>query len=381
MRHRKWGGSSAERTVHCPGWAQQSEGIPRDEGGSEYAREGTALHNVMEQILLNGTPRANIAKTFTDTLQDGYTITADHINERILPAYDAWGQLCKEYKITDFETEVECAYADDIGGYADVIAVNDTGDVFVADWKFGMGIQVSPVNSHQGRFYGVAAQKDSCIKDFFAGAKRLNVVIIQPNDRGEDILKIWTTSIDALDEYERVFLDAVEKARSDNPGLCAGGHCKWCPAAAICPEKTGKALWALQYKPDDLEQLSNNMAMVDELSNWIKAVEAAVISQLEVGADVRGWKLVDKRAMTKWRDEALVLKKLARKMHGKKNIMTEKLLSPTQMLKKAKELEVEIDIEPLVHKVVSGTTLAAADDKRDAAVNPRTMAAGLAAIG
>jgi hypothetical protein len=162
--------------------------------------------------------------------------------------------------------------------------------------------------------------------------------------------------------------------------LAAGSWCKWCPASSVCPQKTGAAQRALQFDPKDLETLAESMALVSNLQQWIKAVESATLSQLEVGAEVNGWKLVAKRATKKWIDENVVMKKLRRKMKGKVNMVAEKLLSPAQMLKAAKAMDVEIDIEALTHKVSSGNTLAAFDDKRPAAVNPASLAAGLASI-
>jgi len=334
----------------------------------------------MELIITDDIPREDIYGLYVDSVHADYEITQDHIDDRILPAFDAWIELKEKYSLTDWEPEVECSYAEDVGGYSDLIACNDIGDVFIPDWKFGLGAMISPENSHQGRFYGMAARKNSCVDEFFDGAKHLHVVIIQPNTRGEDTLKVWSTNIAAVDEYEVLHSDAVAKAKGPNPTLCAGSWCKYCPAASICPEKSGAARWALQFKPEDLAQLSNSMGLIKELSDWIKAVESSVIGQLEVGAEVKGWKLVAKRATNKWIDEAKVLTRLRRKMGGKKHMVIEKLLTPAQMLKAAKKLDVEIDIELLTHKISSGSTLAAADDKRPAVVNPRTLAAGLAAI-
>ena len=379
MRHEKFGGSTSERTIHCTGWVQQSEGIPRPPS-STFAEEGTALHNVMERILLDGLKREEVKARFANNLFEGYMITSEHVTDKILPAFDAWTELKEKYNITDYEPEVRCMLQENVGGYADLIAVNATGDVFVIDWKMGY-LDVSPVNSHQARFYGCAARKHSCVKEFFAGAKRFHAVIIQPSDSGADELKVWSTDIDALDEYEKLFLEAVAEAQALTPRLAVGEHCRWCPASSVCPERTGAAQRALHFNPDDLETLSANMAMVKELSEWIKAVEATVISQLEVGAGVANWKLVAKRATNKWIDEKEVLKKLRRKMGGKGNMFAEKLLSPAQMLKAAKTIDVEIDIESLTHKISSGSTLAPSDDKRPEAVNPATLAASLATIG
>lgn len=313
---------------------------------------------------------------------EGLLIEEDHV-DRIESAWNAFQEVVKKHSLTDWEPEVLGEYdkETDIGGTADFIGWNNAGLVVVGDFKFGKGIQVSPVNSGQGRFYAMACRKDSCVSEFFEGAKRIIIAIIQPNDRGDDVLREWETTSKAIDEFETLFVQTVKKAgTSPAPVLCAGDWCQYCPAAAVCPERTGETQRALQFKPDDLEHLSVNMSRIKNLTAWIKAVESATINQLEVGSDVKGWKLVAKRAMNKWIDEENVITRLRRKMGGKKHMVTEKLLSPAQMQKAAKKLDVEIDIKNLTHKVSSGSTLAAADDKRPAVVNVKTLTAGLASI-
>ena len=379
MKHRPFGGSTADRTINCPAWRRESEGVPRG-AASEYAMEGTALHAVMEAIVLGDIPRADIAAKYTDQMVEGYLITSEHVDERILPAFDAWEQLKDCYHIVDWEPEVECSYAKDIGGYADLMAWNAVGDVFVIDWKFGMGIMVDPTNSHQGRFYAMSARKGSVVSDIFKKAVKLYVVIIQPNQRDSATLKTWETTIEAVDEYEKVFLDAVKQAYGDNPKFATGDHCKWCPAAPLCPAKSGQALKVLQMDVEDLAILGESMDLVALMKAWIKQVEAAVFQQLNAGAEVEGWKLVQKRALNHWLNEEDATKALRRKMKGIKNMTTTKILSPAQMLKAAKAMDVEIDLTPLTTKTSSGNTIAPFTDKRNEVPSPDTLAASLAAI-
>ena len=324
--------------------------------------------------------REDIEAGFLGSVIKGVEITQQHIDHRILPAFDAWEELKARHELIDWEPEVECSYAEDVGGYSDLIAWNKHGDVFVIDWKHGQGIMIDPTNSHQGRFYAMAARKGSVVQDIFKTAKRVFIVIIQPNERGLPVLKTWQTTIEAINEFEAAFMAAVRESVSSSPTLMPGSWCKWCRAAPLCPAKTGQILKAMHMDHEDLAILGENMDLVSEVKAWIKNVEAAVFRQLEAGAEVPGWKLVQKRSTRHWIDEEETINKLRRKMHGIGNMQNVKLLSPNQMEAKAKELDVEIEIDDMVTSTSSGTTIAPIDDRRPEAPNPKTLAASLASI-
>ena len=381
MRHSRIGGSTIDRTMQCPGWLKESEGIPKGPA-SEYAMEGTALHSCMETIVLEDMARDDIEAAFLGKVIEGVEITQDHIDNRILPAFDAWVELKELYALTDWEPEVHAMFDRelDIGGYSDLIAWNGYGDVFCLDFKFGQGHMVDPTNLPQGKFYTMAARKDSVVADELKHMKKVFIVIIQPNDRNSPTLKIWKTNVQAIDEFEQTVLAAVAEADGPNPSLNPGDHCRWCPAAPLCPAKTGQILKAMHMDHEDLAILGENMDLVSEVKAWIKNVEAAVFRQLEAGAEVPGWKLVQKRSTRHWIDEEETINKLRRKMHGIGNMQNVKLLSPNQMEEKAKELDVEIEIDDMVTSTSSGTTIAPIDDRRPEAPNPKTLAASLASI-
>ena len=199
------------------------------------------------------------------------------------------------------------------------------------------------------------------------------------------MLRTWETDTAGLDQYEAEFNIAHTIATtldSEAPPLKSGDHCKWCPAAPTCPQKTGLARMALLYQPDDLASLSQSMDMVGELKAWIKQVESAVYDQLEVGAPVKGWKLVAKRATAKWNDEEAALKSFARKLHGLVHVTNHVIKSPAQMKKVAKAQGANIDwhLAKFEVKKSSGSTLAPEADKRPAVMNAENLQAALDAI-
>ena len=189
MKHFTYGGSTASRTLNCPGWIKQAEGIPKQT--SEFAKDGRALHECFEELILSETPAP---RSYIDSIRAGVRITKHMVAERLEPAWFALQDFLHQYDIDEIASEITGEINEDIGGTPDFIATNaDT--VFVGDLKTGFGIQVSPEQNAQGLFYSWILSKSGEVTDMFFGKKKLAIVIIQPNNRGDDVLRVWTTGI------------------------------------------------------------------------------------------------------------------------------------------------------------------------------------------
>ena len=376
MKHYRYGGSTASRTWNCPGWRQLADTLPQgSDSGSEFARRGTLCHNVMEAILgLDEATRADcIGMTYEDQV-----MTPELYQEKIVPALAAFDALCKEYGITEWEVESESMLADDVGGTSDLIGAGDVWTM-ILDWKFGDGVAVSPVENHQGLFYGAGAAHNPVVSDLFEGRKKVVVAIVQPSRDGGPDYSVWETTMPRILDYKDQFLAVVELAESDGAPTRAGDWCKFCPVAPICPQKTGDAQRALQLKPDDMDTLTESLALAQSLKQWINDVETAAHEQLERGARIKGWKLVQKRANRSWVDETKAMTYLARRL-GKKNVVVEKIIGIPAAEKMLKATEKAFSLDHLVHSQSSGTTLAPADDKRPAVPSASAVAAAVKSL-
>ena len=85
----------------------------------------------------------------------------------------------------------------------------------------------------------------------------------------------------------------------------------------------------------DVSHLSNTevatlLPQLNIFTNWIKAVEAYALHELEQGREVPGYKLVTGRSIRKWRNEADAEKALRASKLKVAEIFTKKLISPTQ---------------------------------------------------
>jgi hypothetical protein len=373
--HAPYGGSTAARTMACPAWKQLAETLPKGNSSSVFADRGTLLHNAMEAIFQDDVdPISVIGMEY-----EGIVLTEELYLDKIVPAMAAAHEIFAKYGIDEWVCEEKVSLAEDAWGTSDVLG-RGPGAAICLDWKFGDGIVVSPVESKQLLFYASAAYHTAETSDLFDDIDRVILAIVQPTShRGEDY-QVWETTIGRVRDFRGDFLIAVDKAEEEGAATCAGDHCKFCPASSICPQKNGDAQRALLMAPGDLETLTENLRLAHELEAWIGDVKAMAHTQMETGAEVKGWKLVMKRATRKWKDEAAALKSLARKAGGKKNIVNEKIMSPTQVEKVFKALDKKVDLDAFTESKSSGTTLAKASDKRPAVLSGAALQAALASV-
>lgn len=363
--HATFGSSTAKRTNHCPAWVELSQGVPRRE--SKAAADGTIVHSLVEEYLLHN--------NFTIDMPG---VDEDHVDlaHNLIGAIEA---TMKKYNVTEYEPEVRGTVAEDVFGTIDFVGL--AGDtVIIGDVKSGRGHQVEAENNDQILFAAWAAHFSSSVAREVSHATRFIGVIWQPSRDGEIQTKEWAFDFDTVEAWGNNHIKQIVKARDGGQTPNPGDHCAFCPAAFKCPAKTGAALEALQFKPDDLETIAKAMDMVDELKAWCADVEKAAYNALEVGQPVPGWKLVAKRASRKWVDEAAAIKALRRPLGGVKQITTQKLLGIGAIEKMIKAAGVDISLDALTVAESSGTTLAPESDKRPAVLSHTAFAAAIASI-
>ena len=377
--HSRYSGSTAARTMNCYGWRQLADTLP-EPPSSSFADRGTLLHNAMQVILTADAgfePESLIGMVYADQ-----TLTKDLYEEKIVPAIAAVEAIFDTYDIKEWVCEERVTVHGDLAwGTADLLGAGDAWGL-VLDFKFGDGVMVSPVENHQLKFYGTGAIHTEATADLFEYVNNVVFAIVQPAAQQEETYSVWETTTEAIKRYRDQYVAAIEQAEKINPPLKTGSHCQFCPVHAVCPEHTGAAQRALLYEPDNLETLEAALQLTKPLEKWIADVKQTAYAQLEQGAEIRGWKLVMKRGRRVWNDPAEAEKVLTRKLGGKKQIVEQHLMSPAQIEKLAKQVEVDIgkDMDKLATMISSGTTLAPADDKRAAVPSLGAAQKALASI-
>lgn len=377
--HSAVGGSSAKRVIACPGSVNLCARYPSR--SSEWAEEGTALHEAVDLILQGKTEKDTdvIGVTF-----NGIVITQELFDEAVEPALQIFDDLDKELGGIDFFNEtrvvfpdIEMPVFDDDGniigshkdgafGTADIVGTAKDRTVLI-DWKMGAGVPVDAEGNEQLLYYAYAAAHTAPTDKFFDKHKPIELFIIQPRSREGEPFSRWMTTWVQLEAFALELRNAVRRSQEPDPPFNLGPHCRFCSAKTGCPLYTGKVEEAGQLTPEQIAaELDRWLPWADVMINWGNTVKEMAHAALEAGTPIAGYKLVNKRATRRWTDEEKAVKFFQRMKLPADERYEKKLISPAKAEKALKPLGIAELPKDLVVSESSGTTLAPADDKRPA---------------
>jgi hypothetical protein len=329
QEHSPLGPSASLRWLKCPGSVKLTEGMPDTE--SIFAAEGTFAHYVSELARVQEKPaeefidmasecgRFVVDKAFADALQS----FIDYVNA--LP-----GDPFYEHRVS-YDVWVPGGF-----GTADDIRMADTM-CHVTDLKFGQGVKIFAEDNSQLMLYALGVFQDLGHLydiDFF------HLVIHQP--RLDHVDEVTVPVQEILIWAERVVKPIVNEALANNAHFEAGDWCRWCPAKATCAHRAKWVFANLVEEMDDLDgptlteaglmdldTLGKAMDLVDLVRVWCTDIEAHVMSEVQKGHDVGGWKIVEGRSNRTWKDDAEAEKAMRAAKLKVAEIFTRKMISPT----------------------------------------------------
>ena len=404
------GGSIADRRINCPRSYALEQLVPKDKG-SVYARQGTALHEMMARILGQGEePDDLLPFEYTQEEEDGstwaYTVSHDEWEELGAVALAALDDVIDQME--DLTGEPFQMYVEQSCDYPGVEGAKGTSDLIwrcgpwagIWDWKFGRKYVGAEGNS-QLMFYLYAAIAK--FPEFFKDVQYWMVAICQPQSSPKPSLwELFTSDLGEFDRKVHAALGLMKKGK-DAP-VKAGTHCAFARCKAVCPLHAGAAaeLGKMMAEMESTKTraaldlpafLSQAMELAEMAEDWAKQVAGVTQSMLENGGTVHGWKLVAKKSSGKaWvEDEEIVEARLKEAGIPEEAIVKRSLVTPTQAIAAAKKAKV-----PMPQKLVetpkgfekadyyeqkpsSGSTLTREDDPRPAVRRTSEEAAALGA--
>jgi hypothetical protein len=369
--HAVLGASSAHRWMACPGSVRLSKDAPRR--SSRYADEGTAAHQLAERCLAGGTDAAShigevelvngAAWDVTEEMAEAVQVFLDQVRG----AMQAGDTLLQEQRF-----DLSALYPGMFGTNDACVLSPSRQRLYVLDYKHGKGHAVEAVGNPQLRYYGLGALMTLRA----AGIRELVLTIVQPRAPHRDgPVRSETINVMDLLEWTADLKKAAIATEDVFAPLAAGEWCTFCPAAGTCPALRDKALEAAMADfggatitvPADpavlsAAELARLLDSADLIDKWLAAVRAHALHMAESGQAVPGYKLVDKRATRKWRDEAVALETL-RCIMAEDEVFDRKLRSPAA-IEKLLPKEKRAALGDLVEKVSSGVNLVKDDDAR-----------------
>lgn len=240
------GGSTAARRMGCPRSLHLERLVPKTPS-SVYAREGTALHEMMARILSQDVaPETLLPFTFHSPAKGSepawsFTVDDDLWTEKGAPALAAFDEFVAGVENAtgepfEFVVEQRVAFPGIEGAYGTSDIVGRCADeVFVIDWKFGSGA-VEAEGNPQLMFYAVGALAGwSAIAGMVKPDTPVACVIIQPS--GDPVVKEWRTDVaelHAMAEELRAAIKAGLELAAEAP-IQRGPWCRFADCKAICP--------------------------------------------------------------------------------------------------------------------------------------------------
>lgn len=306
--HSKLGASSAHRWMNCPGSVALSEGM--ESKSSAAAIEGSCAHSLAEWSLRGEAQPDEILRVDEDGTETIIAVTQemrDAVSVYTEQVIHCEGDLLVEQK---FDLS---AYHPALFGTADAVVWNaSTKLLHVFDFKYGAGVPVEVQGNPQLKYYALGA-----LIACGYPAKRVRVTIVQPRCPHPDG-PIRSDEFDAIDllDFGADLKEAALATEQPNAPLVVGEWCRWCPAAGKCPAQRdhAQALAKVAFTdvaklpPDPrgltLPQIGQIMDRLPIFEAWAKSVREYAYEEAEKGNPVPGYKLVDKVAHRKLKDDA-----------------------------------------------------------------------------
>jgi hypothetical protein len=365
--------SAAERWLSCPASVGLVESLDRgDDGGSEWAAEGTRAHTLaeMEAALAFGL----IDEDEYDTRYDAWHAVAVEHGDDIDEMSDSVAQyvaLLRDIVArTPFATvRLEQRLQSGVPGCwgtGDAIVVSPSV-VVVVDFKYGKGVRVEVEGNPQLRIYGCGALEmyDGVIGE----AETVGMAICQPRV-SNGITYTEMPAADLLRWRDDVVLPIARETQSPDarfgPSETA---CRWCPAAGICkPRMVHMARRDFGHPAAmDEQELADAFNGIADLRAWCNAVDAEALRAIYSDhKELPGLKVVMSQGKRSIADDARVIEVLVAEGYDKEAVSRLQAQTLGHLEKVVGKDHLPEVLGDLLKKGAGKPSIVAADDDRPA---------------
>lgn len=370
-KHAKLSPSAASRWLRCTASANVEAKYANTT--TEYAEEGTVAHKVAElkaKHAVRGITKIAYDRKILELSSSKY------LNHEMLDACEDYAAYIKETyhrlkkKCPDAFVELEVmldltSIIPEGFGTADCVIIAEP-EMWVIDFKYGKGVQVSAEGNEQMELYALGAiEKYRSLYDI----KKVGMAIVQPRLGG---ISEFEVDAGALRVWGATHIKPLAKEAYEGPGAFkpSAEACRFCKAKQDCKARAEHFLKLVEGNPADelltAEEAGQILQKADGIEAWLKDIEAKVTAALFDGKLVSGWKLVRGRSNRKFSDEnaaAAILKDETELTHSE--IYKTKVISVSEAEKLLGKKKTSELLGYLIVKPEGKPTLAKSDDKRE----------------
>lgn len=375
--------SSAERWVTCtasPRYIRDNWNLLAESTDTAWNQEGTTAHE-LAAAALEGRKMNPFACPVPPTKE---------MNRH------AWNYM--EYveglRVGDAKVYVErklpLFYMHERNAMIDAVVVNHN-EVHIIDFKYGEGVQISPVGNLQCIIYAYVAVRDYASYALLRGTMPVTIHIYQPRGRGAEApAKVWETNVGEIAKVATIITGIAQTILNNANGddtykvqfAPSDKACQFCPAKGFCTARQQhfgrevKQLAVVDKAPLPLsttltlEQRAAVLKHKSAIEKWLKDVAADTQRLMLEGTKVPGWKLVMSNGGHRFWTDPEEAKKLllADTILKREEVITETLASPAQVEKLLGKNKLPVEVTNLIAKPNGNPIPVPEDDKRTSCV-------------
>lgn len=295
MAHSDLSPSGSKRWLLCkaqPGFIKalkKAKKVPEDDS-SIWSDEGTIAHDWCSDVLTGKT-------------------TLDKVPGEFFPHVREWVEICNALKFETgckaplIEQKVPLFYLPEDKGTVDFAVWGESG-IHIRDFKYGQGVFVDAEDNTQLAIYALSLIRYMESHGwFFHGDTIVTMGIFQPRFRGQVKYRIWTVTLDELEEFCEEDQKITKTAREilttdwqDLPFHPAKDVCQFCPAkkANVCQARQDAMFAGFPKPPTSVDFSLDDLLPVSELSDADKVtifrnrkMIAAFLKEIELDVSTR----------------------------------------------------------------------------------------------
>ena len=315
-QHARFAPSAAPEYAYCSGSILANESVPDRE--TQETREGDAAHWVVAGCLTawkNGGSESSDGY-LGNTAPNGVVIDEEILDSANVMIADVV-EVCTRHNArawlkVEYRVQILAVHPTDSWGTLDAALITPSLDIiYVWDFKHGHG-QVDALDNFQLVSYTEGLREEWQADGYVNGNTAVHMRVVQPRCyRSSGPVDEWVTPLGQIRGHVNQ-LAAQAREAENNPQMCAGKHCRYCPARVPCAAAKQAGYQWVDYakSPYQIETYDDASLATEQkilegglvlLKARLEAIEDELQYRISQGATGTGLVLESGLGRRKWR--------------------------------------------------------------------------------